>query len=262
MPGAAHPLVELRQVLAALADLVLPARCAGCERDGPGAAPLCENCGAALLGPAQVRPPTPSPPGLPPPWSAACYAGAVRAALLAHKEHGRRALAGPLGQALGRVVVTAVSEAGVAGPVLVVPVPSTPATVRRRGRDPLLEMARVAVDVAGQAGCPAILAPVLRQVRRPVDQAGLSSAERRANLRGALGLRPVAGGPAVAGAHVVLVDDVVTTGATLAEAARALRAGAAAVPAAAVVAATVRRSPPAPARPLAGGAVAGGSAGD
>jgi predicted amidophosphoribosyltransferase len=262
MPSPERPLRELRQVLAALADLVLPAGCAGCERAGPGAAPLCRGCGAALAEPAQVRPPTPSPPGMPPPWSAAGYAGPVRAALLAHKEHGRRALAGPLGQALGRAVVTAVREAGAAGPVLVVPVPSTPAAVRRRGRDPLLELARVAVDVAGRAGCPAVLAPVLRQVRRPADQAGLSSAARRANLDGALGLRPMAAAPALAGAQVVLVDDVVTTGATLAEAARALRAGAATVPAAAVVAATVRRSPPAPARPVAGGAVAAKVAGD
>ena len=68
------------------------------------------------------------------------------------------------------------------------------------------------------------IAPVLHIVRRVRDQAGLDHRERRANLSGSMGLVRGAEG-VLAGADVVLVDDVVTTGATLGEARRALHTG-------------------------------------
>jgi orotate phosphoribosyltransferase-like protein len=83
------------------------------------------------------------------------------------------------------------------------------------------------------------LAPAVRLVRRTVDQAGLGAAERRANLGGAMALVP-RWALAVDGAVCLVADDVVTTGATLAEAARVLRAAGAAHVTAAVIAATSR----------------------
>jgi predicted amidophosphoribosyltransferase len=71
------------------------------------------------------------------------------------------------------------------------------------------------------------------------DQAGLSAAERAANLAGAVRVGRVPAG--LSAYRIVLVDDVITTGATLAECARALRAVGITVSAAAVVAATARR---------------------
>jgi len=82
--------------------------------------------------------------------------------------------------------------------------------------------------------------PVLRVRRRVADQSGLGATERRANVAGALGLRP--GAAARLGGPVILVDDIVTTGSTLAEAARALRASRARVVGAAVICATNRRA--------------------
>ncbi|MES9535697.1 phosphoribosyltransferase family protein, partial [Actinomadura sp. NPDC000600] len=77
-----------------------------------------------------------------------------------------------------------------------------------------------------------------RQRGRVADQAGLSAKERAANLKGAVEVRAD-----VAGRRLVLVDDVVTTGASLAEAARALRAAGGEVTAAAAIAATPRHRP-------------------
>ncbi|MBX6168004.1 MAG: ComF family protein, partial [Thermobispora bispora] len=76
-------------MLAALLDLLLPPRCAGCGAPG---APACPGCTALLRAPAP-RPPEPAPPGLPECWSAARYAGPARRMILAYKERGRTALA-------------------------------------------------------------------------------------------------------------------------------------------------------------------------
>lgn len=229
-----------REVLAVvhdLADLVLPASCAGCGGSGPESSPLCETCAEDLRQLPTVRYPSPCPPELPPTWSAARYAGSVRAALVAAKEHGRSALTTPLGEALGRSVLAAATAvpSGRPGPLLV-PVPSSPAATRARGGNFLLRLTRSAARSASPGRLLAV-APLLRQRRRPADQSGLDAQARWANLAGALELRPDAG-PLLRGACVVLVDDVLTTGATLAEAARAVRAGQGEVCGAAVVAAT------------------------
>lgn len=122
-----------------------------------------------------------------------------------------------------------------AAPLLLVPVPSARAAVRRRGDDPALRLARAAANAVARHGVPARCLPVLAHRRRVADQAGLTAADRLANLRGALAARRD-----LPNARLIVVDDVVTTGATLAEAARALRLAGAEVLAAAVVAATPR----------------------
>jgi len=159
------------------------------------------------------------------------YGGVVKRLLLQHKEHGRLALTPELGAALA-AAVRVLGE----GPVLLCPVPSAPSAVRARGHDHAWRLAATAARVLRSGGRPATAARLLVPARRTLDQAGLSTAQRAANLRGALAARAPRGGAGC----VVLVDDVVTTGATLVEAARALRAAGHEVRGAAVVAATQR----------------------
>lgn len=232
------PWSGFRAVAVALLDLSLPQTCAGCRTAGCW---LCRRCAAALRGPPHRVRPTPEPPGLPPVYASAAYDSAVARIVNAHKEHARLELAAPLGRALAAAVEAAIDGASVssgAAPWLV-PVPSRRSTVRSRGHDPLLRTTRAAASGVGQR--TAGVAPVLRHRRRVADQAGLSAHERATNLAGALEVAPRRLA-SVHGRAVVVVDDVLTTGATLGEATRALQAAGARVLGAAVVAATTKRS--------------------
>ncbi|MGW0551266.1 ComF family protein [Streptomyces altiplanensis] len=206
-----------------ISGLVLPVACGGCGRPRTL---LCPECGQALYGAGarRVRP-CPEPPGLPVVHAAAPYEDAVRAVLLGHKERGALGLAGPLGVALAGAVrgATAGSPAGAAGPLLLVPVPSAPGAVRARGHDPARRIALAAAGELRRAGVPARVLAVLRQRRAVYDQSGLSARERGANLAGALEVT-AGGGRLLEGGRAVLVDDLMTTGASLVEAARALSA--------------------------------------
>ena len=224
--------------VARLADLVLATECAACLRPGTR---WCARCDLALhrleLGPEPVSVrPRPLPPRMPPTHAAVAYADPVRAAVSAWKDADRRDLVTVLGPVLERSVEAAVLAAGWGeGPVVVVPAPSSAGAGRRRGDAPLLDLAAWVARRPGHAQVRVV--PALRQVRRVKDQSGLGISERRRNLAGAMAVKPMWHN-VIRDRNVIVVDDVVTTGATLAEAARALRrAGALQVVGAAVAAA-------------------------
>jgi predicted amidophosphoribosyltransferase len=219
-----------------LLDLLLPVDCVGCARPGRL---LCEGCGAALAAPPRLAWPTPPPPALPPPWAIAPYGGACRSVLIGYKERQALGLLAPLGDALARALVAA--AAGIPSP-LVVPVPSTRRSVRARGDDVTMRLARRAVAGARRRGLRCALLPAVRHCRGVADSAGLGAATRARNLRGAFETRPGAGA-ALRGSTVIVVDDLITTGTTIAEVAAAVRAAGGVVVAAATVAATVRERP-------------------
>lgn len=209
-----------RAALDTLAVLV-PVTCAGC---GEPDRPVCEACRAALrpavrrLDRAGVTI-----------WAAHAYGGVVARVIGAYKDAGRTdagpALAGAL---LASVRGALAAVTGGARAELCV-IPSTPAARRARGYEPVPRL------LASAGLRPA---RVLRLARGRVDQAALGVEARRRNAEGGLAIRT-----RVAGRRLLIVDDVVTTGSTLAEAARTLRDGGADVIGAAVIAETPRRTP-------------------
>jgi predicted amidophosphoribosyltransferase len=234
-----------------LLDLVAPGWCRLCQSPCPALAALCENCAASVPwidgacercgAPVPVRN---EPLGLSRPnsvavrdcsgcvgtrWrhdrivAAGVYTGALRDLVLLHKFHGdpgaRAFLVEALVQRFGRLQhfhsvdsVDSVDRVDPHGSVAVCPVPQHPLKSLLRSRDPCRELAD---GLARAVGLPCVR--LLRKVRWTRPQMRLSRPERRRNPRDVFRSRRAAP------AYVVLIDDVVTTGSTVSECARALK---------------------------------------
>lgn len=242
-----------------LVGLLVPVACGGCGQ--PDVA-WCASCAVALHGTPVRRDHDAGRLDLLdgrtllPVWAPALYVGPVRHAVSAWKDGGRSDLDRPFASAVRRagtavaVHLLAASHPPPGTPaVLVVPVPSTAGARRRRGRAPADVLAAAAAAGLRDGGVPAVRARALRRSAGP-DLAGLTARARGAALVGRVRVRRRAG---LRGRRVVLADDVLTTGATLAACHGALVAAGAVVLGAAALAATPSPSggaaPPGVARP-------------
>ena len=201
-----------------LLDLVLPATCAGCS--APGRA-LCPACLHRWAGPprrcerAAGRLDRMDGSTLPV-WALAENDGPVRRAVVAWKDRGRADVT-PWFSAVAARAAPVVGAAVGDGPLRVVPAPASPRGRARRGEDLVGALAQAHATALSRAlpGAGATAAPALRLAAGGRDQVGLGVHGRAANLAGRVRVRP-RWRPALRGARVLLVDDVLTTGATLA----------------------------------------------
>jgi predicted amidophosphoribosyltransferase len=230
--------VSLEHWLAAAGDLLLGARCHGCGQPWWSICPGCRRLVASRR-PFFTRP-VPSPDGFPVTVTSSVYDPILRRVINAHKERQALTLTGLLAERLALSVYTLLASEPYAvgvSRIVLVPIPSAARTVRSRGFDATASMARLAARRL-RARYAVTVRSALTQVRQVADQAGLDATARQENLAGAYRLRrPITVGAAV------LVDDLITTGSSLTEAARVLRAARIPVLGAATVAATVRVRP-------------------
>jgi predicted amidophosphoribosyltransferase len=195
-------------------DLILPLECGGC---GAPSTRWCDACATELAvaaGQPHVVHPRIDPQV--PVFALGRYVGARRQAILAMKEHGRGDLVAPLARALAVGVHRLLTWGMVETPLTIVPAPTRRSAARRRGGDPVARLARAAV-----AGHPDVaVVPALRLRALVRDSVGLGTSARERNIAGRVlllrGQRPRT--------EVVIVDDIVTTGATARESVRTLRA--------------------------------------
>jgi predicted amidophosphoribosyltransferase len=195
-------------------DLVLPLECGGCGAPSTRWCPACARQLAVKADEPHLITPRVDP-GVPV-LSLGRYAGARRQAIVAVKEHGRADLIAPLAVAL-QTGLQRLRTGGVVGaPLTVVPAPTRRSAARRRGGDPVTRMARAAT--ADLPDIHVVQALRLRALVR--DSVGLSSADRQRNIVGRVKItKPVEG----LATGVLVVDDIVTTGATACESVRILQ---------------------------------------
>ncbi|HEY7994341.1 MAG TPA: ComF family protein [Candidatus Eremiobacteraceae bacterium] len=187
-----------------LLDFFMPTQCAGCGETG---SVLCCRCAAAIAtGDAIV---IGARGDVPPVLALGCYEGALRAAMLSLKFRGARGVGATLGRWIAQRVFWPFE--------VVIPVPLHVQRLRERGYNQAALIAR-AVATASRTR---YVADALARRRATVPQSSLGVSERRANVKEAFGAGQKIG--AVAGRRILIVDDVVTTGATVAECSNVLR---------------------------------------
>ncbi len=218
-------------LLADAVDLALGRTCALCDIPGRSVCLTCLEDLRCVPAPLMLSPLSgrqPGPPGgstsdLPPGRYAVPYRGDASTLILDYKERGNRALAAGLGLLLADAVDALVEmdlQRDTEHPFMLVPIPSRPRA--KRGFAALPRVLRPAVRSLTEAGHEVAVVPVLRQAQHHAPLKGMGRSERRRAVPGSMVAVPRSG--RLRG-HVVIVDDVVTTGTTMLEAIRALRAG-------------------------------------
>ena len=199
-------------LLSDLADLVLSRACIGCDRTG---AVLCTGCWERAVDPRRHGVPVE---GLPPIHVGTRYEGIGRDVVQALKERGVLAAT----DAVGAWLALAVAQAAPARvPQVLIPVPAHRGSVVARGIDTLDRVARTAALLLRDGGREVHVHPALHRTADRGRQVGMGARQRRIAVAGSMAVRASAARSLV-GSSLVVVDDVVTTGATVGEAVRAL----------------------------------------
>ena len=214
----------LRNFASDCLDVVLSRACVHCNLPG---ALVCVDCASLIPRTAQQREFHHEL------WFGAPYETTVREMINAHKDHGTRALTPDLGLLLARAVWSAAVASSKTRPVVLVPIPAHRSSLRKRGRNTVIELGHRAAHEVSQRGMACFVAPILFREMETKRNAGRSIRERR-DIAGTFGVRARGAVPS----RVIVIDDIVTTGATVNEGIRALMQNGISVDAIACVAST------------------------
>lgn len=207
--------------LGAIRDVALPRGCAGC--DLPDAV-VCDRCRTLLDGMLAFDMPGTA-------WgrgyACAWYRGAVRRVILGWKDHHDEECDGPLSDAMASLVARCpIAESKDVRPLMVVPAPSSASSMRRRGRRHTHVLARAVAAACLDMGVEARMVPALAMDHVRGRSVQMSGGQRSRRIHGHVVVRHP---ESCRDANVVIVDDIVTTGATMRQCVEALRSSGARV---------------------------------
>jgi predicted amidophosphoribosyltransferase len=199
-----------------LRDLVLSSRCAVCAlpADQPGR-DMCRECRQQWHGPAfqaRVHPTV---------YAARPYDRISQRVILAVKERGHHALEPVIAEAIAFASLPLLEDCSREA-VYLVPVPSRRSAIRKRGADVLWSIARQSASLLRAAGVSVEAQRILQHTRSVADQSGLNASQRIENLNGAMDLVSGIDRRALSRGSIIVVDDLLTTGASIGEAVRVL----------------------------------------
>lgn len=208
----------------ALQDLVFSSRCLVCGEPATDfGLDICTPCRSAWQVPAVA---VASRPDI---FAVHPYDRVAQRIILAVKEHGRHALEPVLAQSIAIACLPLLVRSR--APVLLVPAPSRASARRRRGADVVWSVAQRSATLLAEAGWEVIPRRLLTHARKVDDQSGLGAYERERNIAGSMRLRSASISPTslttrwdrpIMEGEIIVVDDLVTTGATMREAIRVL----------------------------------------
>jgi predicted amidophosphoribosyltransferase len=138
--------------------------------------------------------------------------------ILAAKESGNREAIKLIAKSITRSIIFAISNLGISQPINLVTIPSQLSAIRRRGRDHIKDLAHEVIIQLKRQNIDAIYLPILKPTKKIKDQSDLNGLQRKENMNHAFLVKS----SLISQSAVILIDDLVTTGASIQEGVRAL----------------------------------------
>lgn len=193
-----------------LKELIYPEICLCCGKTG---AKICDSCSRYWL----AKPNRSKVENI---WLffVATYDEATSQVILAAKEAGNKDAVRLIARSIASSVSFAIVNLGISQPINLVTIPSQLSAIRRRGRDHIKDLAQEVIIQLNQQDINAICLPILKPIKKIKDQSDLNGLQRKENMNHAFTVKS----SPISQSTVILIDDLVTTGASIQEGVRAL----------------------------------------